>query len=263
MKVIFADLKLFLTLVFFSLILILVDNLGFLDLPKSLVQTITVPIQYGLYKTGTDFAHQLGFIISARYAAQENKALRAQLGGVLVENSVLQKRVREAESMIDTYNKLSPQTYDLVPARIIGMSRLLVIDKGSEAGVSINDVVVFKDNLIGTVKVVSPKTSQIILSADPDSKIAVFSQGSTGRAKGILQGQFGSQILMDKILHQEEIMVGDLVYSEGIEGKLPKGLIVGKVTQVLERENEIFKQAKVEALFDLTDLDVVFVIRSS
>ena len=65
---------------------------------------------------------------------------------------------------------------------------------------------------------------------------------------------------MDKILHEEKIAVGDLVYSEGTEGFLPRGLILGKVTEVLERATQVFKQAKVKSVFDIRDLELVFVI---
>lgn len=257
------DSKIFFSLFFLSLFLILFDQLNLLNFPKSLLQTITIPIQYGFYESGQAVKKQFEFIGASRYAAQENKALRVQLGELLTENTNLKTALSETESLVDSYNKLSPKTYDLLPARLIGVNRYLIIDKGSEDGVSLGQAVVFKDNYIGQIIEVGPKVSQVILVSDPDSKIAVFSQGNGGRSKGILQGQFGSKLLMDKILHQEVVGVGDLVYSEGTEGKLPKGLIMGKVIEVLERQNEVFKQAEVEPIFNITDLDIVLVMRNS
>ena len=66
---------------------------------------------------------------------------------------------------------------------------------------------------------------------------------------------------MDKILHEEKIAVDDLIYSEGGEGFLPRGLILGRVSEVTGKENELFKQAKVQPTFDLRDLELVFVIK--
>lgn len=262
MKTLFADLKIFFSLAFLSLFLLLLDSTGFLKLPKTILQTVTVPVQFGLYQTGVGFGRQFEFIILARKASLENKALRLQLGELLTENSSLRSQLKETESLVDQYNKLNPQTYDLLPSRVLGSSRYLTLDKGLNDGISVGQVVVYKDLYIGQIKQVSPKTSEVLLETDPDSKIASFTQGSQGRAKGILQGQFGSELLMDKILHQEEIAVGDLVYSEGTEGKLPKGLILGKISQVLERQNEVFKQAKVSPVFNIIDLDVVSIMRN-
>lgn len=257
------DLKIFLILAFCSLLLLSFDKLGFLKFPKSLLQAVTVPIEYGIYKSGTGVSKQFEFLWISRKASLENKALRLQLGEMLVENADLRKQLTETKIMIDAYNKLSPQTYDLLPARVNGLSRYLTLDRGSQDGVVVGQAVVYKDQYLGQIKAVSPNTAQVLLLTDPDSKIAVFSQGEEGKAKGIMQGQFGSELLMDKILHQEIIKVGDLVYAEGTEGKLPRGLLMGKVTQVWERQNEVFKQAKVDPVYKAGDLDVVMIIRSS
>lgn len=262
MRNVFPNLKLFLILTLLSLLLILLDNLNFFNWPKSALQTLTVPLQYGLYQGGKSLGKQVELIFLLRKAAQENKALKRQLAQILLENANLKRELKETQELVDQYNKLNPKTYDLLPARPIGLGRYLTLDRGSNEGIILGGAVIFKDSYLGQIKNISPKSSQVLLLTDPDSKIAVFSQGEEGRAKGILLGQFGSEILMDKILHQEKIEIGDLVYSEGTEGKLPKGLILGKVIKVYGRENEVFKQAKVEPIFRLEDLDVVFVVRN-
>lgn len=261
MKTILPDLKIFALFFTLSLLILISDNLGFLNLPRQLLQTLTIPIQYGLYKSSRNIGNQFSFIKDVRIVSLQNRAMKIQYAELSAENATLQKKLRETEELIDQYNKLSPQTFDLLPVRVIGVERYVIINKGSSDGILENQAVVYKDNYLGSIKNVTPKSSQVVLSTDPESKIAVFSQTDTGRAKGILQGQFGSELLMDKILHEEAINVGDLVYSEGTEGKLPKGLVMGKVIEVMERQNEIFKQAKVEPIFKIVDLDFVFVIR--
>ena len=186
--------------------------------------------------------------------------MQEQIGSLLSENADLRRKLSESESLIEQEKTLDPKVYKFIIARPIGLDRYLKIDKGSEDGVKLNQAVVFKDNFLGKVTNVSPKTSSLILPTDPDSKLAVFSINKEGRAKGILSGRFGSEMIMDKILHEEKIFEGDLVYSEGTEGFLPRGLILGRVTEVLERETEIFKQAKIKPVFDISDLELVFVI---
>ncbi|MCL5784508.1 MAG: rod shape-determining protein MreC [Patescibacteria group bacterium] len=262
MRVLLADFKLFVFLLLFSVFIVLFDSLGVLQMPKSLFQYVSAPIQYGLYQSGAAVGKQLEFIVLIRRASQENKALRLQLGDLLTENSQLRKQLEESTILNDQQDKLNPQTFDLLPAHVISSNRYLEIDKGTNDGVTEGQAVVFKDSYIGLVKEAGSKISQVLLSTDPDSKIAVFSQNNDGRAKGMLEGQFGAELLMDKILHEENIEVGNLVYSEGTEGKLPRGLVMGKVSQVLERQNEVFKQAKVEPVYNVSDLDMVFVIRN-
>ncbi len=98
------------------------------------------------------------------------------------------------------------------------------------------------------------------MASDPDSRLTAFSQSDSGRGKGVLSGQFGSEMLLDKILHEEPIKVGDLVYSEGQEIEIPRGLVLGQVTQLIEKDEEAFKQAKIKPVFNIGDLEVVFVV---
>lgn len=255
------NLKAFLFLIFLSLIILILDTVNLLNLPKQLVFYITNPVSFGIYNSSRNVSKQFYFIFQARFAAQENKALKEQIGKLLSENADLRKNIGEVTAMLSQEKHLDPSTYNLLPVRPIGLSRYLKIDKGSASGIAVGQAVIFEDNFIGKVASVSPSASSIQLLADPDSKVAAFSQNKEGKAKGVLMGRFGTDMILDKILHEEKISSGDLVYSEGLEGFLPRGLVLGRVTEVLERENEVFKQAKVAPVFDIRDLELVFVIQ--
>ncbi len=245
---------------FFSLVVFVLDSINFLNLPKQAVFYITNPLSFGIYNTERSINRQFYFIFAARFAAQENKALKEQAGKLFAENATLRKKLAETESLLSQERHLDWRTYNLLPTRPIGLGRYLKIDKGSISGVKTGQAVVFEDNLVGKVVAVSTNAASVELLTDPDSKVAAFSQNKEGKAKGVLLGQFGTEISLDKILHEEKIDLGDLVYSEGLEGFLPRGLILGKVTKVVDRENEVFKQAKVQPIFDIRDLDLVFVM---
>lgn len=255
-----SDAKLFLILSLISVLIFAADAYSLLDLPKSLLQTITVPIQFGLYKTSLAVGDQFGFILLARKAAQENKAMTQQLATILSENAQLRRQLAEAQGFLDQQQALDPLVYKTVAAHPISLSRYLIIDRGSSSGLKTGQPVVYKDDFLGQIIEVSPNTSRVMLSSDPDSKIAAFASSTNGKAKGILLGQFGSDMLMDEILHDETIDPGDLVYSEGTEDKFPRGLILGQVDEVMNRPNQLFKQATVKPMFDVTNLDIVFVI---
>lgn len=259
-RLLLQDFKIFSGLIILAAVIAAGDMLNFLNLPKSLMQQVTIPIQYGLYKSSLNTARQFEFVLQARKSSQENKALAEQMATVLSENANLRKKLAEAQSFLGQKQVLSDQVFNLVPARPFGFSRFLLIDRGRDDAVKTGQAVIFKDNFIGLVKEVDPKRSKVILASDPDFRISAFSQSDEGKAKGILIGQFGSEMMLDKILHEEPIKIGDLVYSEGTEVEIPRGLILGQVSQVNQKDNEIFKQAKVKPVFDIGDLEVVFVV---
>ena len=252
--------QLFLILTLISLGFLGLDQLHFLALPKSALYFITNPISFGLYQTKQTIGSQFNFIFAARRAGQENKALAEQLSQVISENANLRTKLAETEALMLQQQSLDPKTYNLLSVRPIGIDRYLKIDQGTNNGLKANLPVVFKDNYIGQILNISEKGANIRLLTDPDSKISAFSIGKEGKAKGVLVGQFGNELLFDKILHEEKIAEGDLVYSEGTEGFLPRGLILGQVSKVIEAETQIFKQAKVSPVFDIRDLELIFVI---
>jgi rod shape-determining protein MreC len=252
--------KIFSILLFLAVFLILIDDIGVLNLPKAGVQYITSPIQYGLYRTSLNVGKQFEFIFLTRRTLQEKKALEEQLAVILSENARLSRKLAETESFLKQQESLNPQTFNLVATRPIGVNRYLILDKGSDDGLKVNQTVIYKDNYIGQIKSLSPKRSEVTLLYDPDSKVSAYVANEKGKAKGVLLGQFGSQELLDKILHAEPVEVDDLVYTDGTEVEIPKGLILGQVSEVMNRDNEVFKQAKVKSVFDVSNLDVVFVI---
>ncbi len=247
-------------LLILCLLLLGLDSIKLLSLPKTVVLYITNPVAFALYKAEQNLARQFYFVFAARFAAQENKALKEQLGLLLSENTVLKKRLAEAETELDQVNFISPRTYNLQPARPIGVGRFLRIDKGSNDGIKVGQAVISRDNYIGQIHEVSPKSSNVLLLLDPDSKIAAFSQGINSHAKGVVVGQFGTEAVMDKILHEESVVIDDLVYSEGTEGFLPRGLILGRIIEVVDNQSGIFKVAKIKPVFDIRDLELVFVM---
>lgn len=251
----------FIILILLSILILILDKVNLFYFPKILLSKITNPISFGLYRSGKNITDQFGFIFTARFAAKEKKAAEDQVAQLLSENAQLRTKLAESESLLEQQNTLDPKTYNLEPARPIGLDRFLRIDKGSNDGVKVGAPIIFKDNFIGQVINLSEKSSNVRLLFDPDSKILAFSLNKNGKAKGILVGNFGSEMLMDKILHEEIIEVGDLVYSEGTEGNIPRGLILGRVSQVMDRENQVFKQAKVTPVFDIRDLELVFYIK--
>jgi len=261
-SVLLRDIKTYLLLLFISVIIFVIDTIGILNLPKSVIQTVTIPIQYGLYRSYLTVGNQFQFMFSARRAAQEQKALNEQMAIILSENTQLKKKVAELDGQLQQQNSLNPQEFNLTAARPIGISRFLIIDKGTDDGLAVSQAVIYKDNYIGKIKEVSSKKSKVLLSSDPDSKISAYGASETGKAKGLLVGQFGSETLLDKILHQEPVKIGDLVYTEGTEEEIPRGLVLGKVEELIVKDNEVFKQAKVKPIFEANSLDIVFVVRN-
>ena len=123
------NLQTFLLLIFISLLILLIDNFHVLDFAKRISFYITNPISFTIYKINQGVANQFHFIFSARQSSQENKALKEQIGTLLSENAKVRQKLAELEAQVTQEKFINSKTYNLIPARPIGLSRFLNIDK--------------------------------------------------------------------------------------------------------------------------------------
>ena len=65
---------------------------------------------------------------------------------------------------------------------------------------------------------------------------------------------------MEYIPQEEQIDVGDIVLTSGLGGVLPKGLVIGQVTEVLQMDYALFQSATVRPAIDFSRLELVLVI---
>jgi rod shape-determining protein MreC len=149
-----------------------------------------------------------------------------------------------------------PPDLELLPAKVIGKSRFLFIDKGEKDKVKIGQSVISEDVFIGQVYKIGERSAKVLLLKDPESKIPV----TTNRgAMGLLQENNG-RLEISKILQKDELEEGDFVSTSG-DKKIPSGILVGKISKVLEEGAQVYKSAVVEEAIDYKDLLYVFIVR--
>jgi rod shape-determining protein MreC len=83
---------------------------------------------------------------------------------------------------------------------------------------------------------------------------------NTDHTAGLVEGQFGLSFSMTNIPQDEPIKIGDLVVTSGLEGQIPKNLLIAKIERVDKIESEIFKTAILTPIVSLDNLSDVLVI---
>jgi rod shape-determining protein MreC len=77
---------------------------------------------------------------------------------------------------------------------------------------------------------------------------------------GITEGDLGLTIKMNFIPQSDTINLDDTVITSGLGGNIPRGLVIGKVSQVNNRSNEIWQDVSIEPLINLNSLTIVSVL---
>jgi rod shape-determining protein MreC len=152
-----------------------------------------------------------------------------------------------------------------VGARVIGIRlgtigrQLLTVDRGSDDGIAPMMPVVVAEGVVGRVHAVAGHTADVLVLTDRNSSIAV--RVDRTRARANVRGLGKPELCrLDYALRTEDIIEGDPLVTSGTDGVFPRGLPVGKVTQLERRQHGLFQDARVAPAVDVTRLEEVLVL---
>lgn len=200
--------------------------------------------------------------IALYHARQESQRLQAELDQTRLELHRLEARAAEADQLAALLDlKQSYPQAPLVAAQVIGASpaattRTVLIDRGREAGLQPNMVVLTPGGVVGKVIGVYPGIAEVLLITDPKS--GVGAQLADSRLQGVVKGTGGSLCRLEYVPNQETVAVGAKVVTSGQDQLFPKGLPVGQVVSV--RPGDFFQEITVEPSARLTRLEHVLVL---
>jgi rod shape-determining protein MreC len=155
-------------------------------------------------------------------------------------------------------------TGDLLTARVIGrdasrLSRTLVIGRGESDGVVKGAAVLAPAGVVGQVFLTSSHAARVLLISDHNSGVDAFVQRT--RARGIVQGTVDAGCGLKYVKRTEDVQVGDVVVTSGLDGIFPKGLPIGQVVAVDKRGQGLFQYAEIAPRIDPDQLEEVLVAR--
>ncbi|MBU1016538.1 rod shape-determining protein MreC, partial [Patescibacteria group bacterium] len=245
-----------------SAVLLLTGGLFPFTYLNSISHRFMFPVQVGIHTLSINAMDEVVFLKKIRgvkeelfelYKIKEQKiSLSAQVVELELENKTLKNQLGFSENIGRKMVMAS------VTGAGFGSSASLVLNAGEILGVKVGNAVLYENYLIGIISFVSPNSSTVKLLNDPDAKVLVLSQNS--RAKGIVVGNYGTTALMKNILINESIDLGDMVVTSGEDLLIPKGLVIGRVTKINFKEEEILKSAEVELGVNPRKLEMVFVM---
>lgn len=199
------------------------------------------------------------------------------LVGLENENRNLRKRIAELQNEINSYREMYYEVgrlkkllsleetiiYSAVAARVVGHERsslfkTIIIDKGTDEGLSASLPVVTDQGVVGRVIEPSWNVSRVLLVTDYNSNIDAIVQGS--RAQGIMQGGGQQFARLKYVQRTDEVKVGDTVVTSGLGGVFPKGLVLGTVVVAEKGEKGLFQNVEVKPAVDFTKLEEVLVL---
>lgn len=237
----------------------------------------TRKLQAGFYqliapflKTGSGLDRQITSVRTGLKSLEElerdNNSLRVENRALRATNQALRDVEHEVNRLRHALNYRERSLFKLVPAEIITRDaatwwRTATINRGKEDGVESDMPVLTDEGLVGKTTTVGANISVVLLLSDENCRVAASIEGS--REQGIVVGERVAGTLtplldLNFLSKQADLKPGQKVYTSGVGGVFPSGLLIGAVRSFHVRALD--GQAKVTPAVDLSHLEDVFVV---
>jgi rod shape-determining protein MreC len=197
---------------------------------------------------------------------QENAALRVENRSLRATNEALRDVEHEVNRLRHALNYRQRSEFKLVPAQIITRDsatwwRTVTINRGRDDKVEADMPVLTDEGLVGKTTTVSANISVVLLVSDENCRVAATVEGT--REQGIVIGErvpgaITPMLNLNFLSKQADLKTGQKVYTSGVGGVFPSGLLVGSVQTF--RVRELDSQARLAPAVDLARLEDVFVV---
>lgn len=250
-------------------LLIFLYALGLLRPLEKVLLKFVQPISSRFYFLGNRFNNSYSEEREKEELLQRINDLEKERAQIIIEEANYQEIAEENRKLRSQLNFISANDFSVVVANIVAKEgnvpslekeRDIVIDKGEKDGIEIGYGVLSEEGLIvGKITEVKDYSARACLSTSPGCQLPASLQNEQ-RTQGITDGQLGLTIEMNYIPQLEKIAVGDTVITSGLSESIPRGLVIGRVSNVKSESNEVWQTATIEPLLNYNNLTVVSVV---
>ena len=200
----------------------------------------------------------------------DNASLREENERLANENARLRSLKQENDELTALLQLQGGFDHETTAARVTGREvletrRVVSIDKGTDDGLEMGDVVVTKGGaLAGRITDVGPTFAKVTLISDGTSTVVgkLLDSGETGD----IVGQAGGVLIMRNIDSAVEVGIDEEVFTAGLElaggirSPYPPGLVVGSVVDVERDANDVVQTAFLAPAAELDSFELALVI---
>ena len=202
---------------------------------------------------------------------EENDILETSLDridAIETENVELRRQIDALKNELNIDYTLTDYEYlnATVTSRSVGYwYNTITINKGSYNGIKKDMVVINGKGLIGRVIKTSTFTSDVrlITTSETNNKISVHISNGDNNLYGLINNYDYSKNLLEVegISNTKDVDIGDFVYTSGLGGIFPSGILIGSVSEITTDSYDLAKIIKVKPSADFSNINYVSVLK--
>lgn len=202
---------------------------------------------------------------------KENEVLKTsieRIDSIETENVELRRQLDALKDELNIDYTLSDYEYlnSTVIARNVGYwFNTFTIDKGSYSGVQKDMVVINAKGLIGKIVKTTNFTSDVrlITTSDTNNKISVSISNGSDNLYGLINSfdYTNNYLEVEGISNTKNVSIGDKVYTSGLGGIFPSGILIGEVSEITTDSYDLAKLIKVSPSVNFNDINYVSILK--
>lgn len=191
-----------------------------------------------------------------------------RIDSIEAENIELRRQLETLKEELNINYTLSDYEYlnaTVVSRNVRYWHNKITINKGTYNGVEKDMVVISSKGLIGKVIKTSTFTSDVrlITTSDTSNKISVHISNGDNNLYGLINSyDYNKNVLeLEGISNTKDVNIGDYVYTSGLGGVFPTGILIGIVEEITTDSYDLAKIIKVKPSADFNDINYVSILK--
>lgn len=229
-----------------------------------LVSYVVFPIQKKIYEIGDYIKRTKEAIVSYQEILEENQVLKNEQIKYDILLSYNEKILEENRRLQEILKIKEEKNLNLKVAKVnfrnpSNLYTRFYINLGKKDGVKKNMIVLSGETLIGKVGRVYENYSIVDMITSENFNVSALTES---QMLGIIKGsdEEDGTLYFEANTFQNNIEMGEKIYTSGISEIYPKGLYIGKVSEIDEDNGELFRSIKVKNDIDILNMMEVLIL---
>lgn len=235
----------------------------------NIVSVPAAPLQRAFAFVSTKVKGFFGYFEDVKETKAKNEELLRKMSELEQKLLDLDKLTKENKELRDALNfKNQYEEFDFLGCSITAKDPgnwfdVFTINRGVKDNIAADSPVVTAYGLVGRISKVNLLSSRVVSIIDMDSTVSARLSKTSDYivVRGDVELRSKGLCRADYIPPDTDIMPGDLIETSGLGGIYPKGIIIGKVVNVIKNEGQYDSYAIIEPVVDFKRLEEVIVLK--
>lgn len=221
------------------------------------IQNFFSGLSQGVRSTTAEYINLINIKSENARVLKENEELKTRLN----QFSENQNELERLRTLLDFQSNTK---MELIPGQVIGRDlvvdhKTITINKGTKHGLREGQAVLTVSGAVGYVFKPQYFTSHVMLITDRYSVVDALIQKT--RAHGIVEGKTKDSCVLQYVERTEDVKVGDLIVTGGLDNIFPKGFPLGVVTDIERKTKSASLVIGIKPVVDPNTVEEVFVVK--